>query len=183
MKLTKEKAQMKNQKAKVETRLERQEKSQSKGHAYWVTISPMKYFLVKVKMGHVGRNKYLLMDLPIRARDMKQAVQNARQHGGVKRDHKDWCLEKPREISYEEYCQKKSITYSDEYWQNKTRSRLGLYEDRIVEEANYRHWKDMKTNTQIFIKTRDENSIKYKVRKEKLKMRISKNLDYEFGAA
>jgi hypothetical protein len=174
--------QMKNRKTKVKTtKLEHQEKNQSCGYTHCGTISPMKYFLVKVKMGHVGRDKYLPMNLPIRARDMKEAVLKARQHGGVKRNHKDWCLGKPKEILYEEYQQKKSRTYGDEYWQGETRTRLYLFEDRLEDEVNYRRENGIKTNIRKYIKTKDKAAIKYKVHKNKLMMRNQIEIDYEFG--
>ena len=52
-----------------------------------------KYFKIKVKLGHVTRKKYLPMSLPIRAKSIQEALAIARNHGGVKRDHQNWCLE------------------------------------------------------------------------------------------
>lgn len=97
---------------------------------------PMSYkcFKVKVKLGHVSRRKYLPMELPIQARSIQEAVAIARSHGGVKSDHANWCLEKPVEITYEEFLQLEHQTYNDPYWQGKTRSQIGLFADRLVDE-------------------------------------------------
>ncbi|NLB84775.1 MAG: hypothetical protein GX794_01485 [Acholeplasmataceae bacterium] len=63
----------------------------------------MKYYLIKVKLGHVGRDKYLPMELAIEANNMEEAIAKANIHKGVKRNHKDWCLERPKEVTYTEY--------------------------------------------------------------------------------
>jgi hypothetical protein len=77
---------------------------------------------------------YLPMLLPIRARTLQEAVNVARNHGGVKRDHLNWCLEKPVEISYQEYIEIEAETYNDLYWDGQTRHRLDLFIDRLIDE-------------------------------------------------
>jgi len=138
----------------------------------------MKYYLIKVKMGHVGRSKYLPMTLPIKAQDMDEAINRAKNHGGVKRDHKDWCLESPVEITFEEYEVEQSKTYSDEYWNNKTRTRLQLFEERLEDEPNYHQWKDIKSNRNEFIKLRDESVKIFKLKKMKA---IMESLGHQYG--
>lgn len=125
-------------------------------------------------MGHVGRNKYLPMILPIQALDIHDAVKKARSHGGVKRDHKDWCLEKPIEVEFEQYKLQEESTYSDMYWQNKTKKNLELFEDRLVDEPNYHRTKDIKTNRSEYQKLRDRSNILYKLKKMSLTMERGK---------
>jgi hypothetical protein len=129
-------------------------------------------------MGHVGRSKYLPMTLPIKAQDMDEAIKRAKNHGGVKRDHKDWCLESPIETTFEEYEVEQSKTYSDEYWNNKTRTRLQLFEERLEDEPNYHQWKDIKSNRNEFIKLRDESVKIFKLKKMKA---IMESLGHQYG--
>lgn len=129
-------------------------------------------------MGHVGRSKYLPMTLPIKAQDMDEAIIRAKNHGGVKRDHKDWCLESPVEITFEEYKVEQSKTYSDQYWNNKTRARLQLFEDRLEDEPNYHQWNDIKSNRNEYIKIRDESVKIFKLKKMRV---IMESLGYQYG--
>lgn len=138
----------------------------------------MRYYLIKVKMGHVGRSKYLPMTLPIKAQDMDEAINRAKNHGGVKRNHKDWCLESPVEITFEEYKVEQSKTYSDQYWNNKTRARLQLFEERLEDEPNYHQWNDIKSNRNEFIKLRDESTKIFKLKKMRV---IMESLGYQYG--
>lgn len=93
-------------------------------------------------MGHVGKNKYLPMTLAIKAKDVKDAAKIAKKKPGVKRNHKDWCLEIPVEITYDQYIKQSEINRSDPYSDKKTRQNLKLFRDRIVDEDNYsRHIK------------------------------------------
>ena len=129
-------------------------------------------------MGHVGRSKYLPMTLPIKAQDMDEAINRAKNHGGVKRDHKDWCLESPVEITFEEYKVEQSKTYSDQYWNNKTRARLQLFEERLEDEPNYHQWNDIKSNRNEFVKLRDESAKIFKLKKMRV---IMESLGYKYG--
>ena len=129
-------------------------------------------------MGHVGRSKYLPMTLPIKAQDMDEAINRAKNHGGVKRDHKDWCLESPVEITFEEYKVEQSKTYSDQYWNNKTRARLQLFEERLEDEPNYHQWNDIKSNRNEFVKLRDESAKIFKLKKMRV---IMESLGYQYG--
>ena len=74
------------------------------------------------------------MWLPIRAKTLQEAIAHARNHGGVKRDHQNWCLEIPVEISFQEYLLLDRETYSDLYWEGETRNRLDLFNDRLIDE-------------------------------------------------
>lgn len=60
------------------------------------------YYIVKAKCGHVGRNKYIIIDFPIKASTKKEAASIARQLPRVKHHHKDAILE-ITEIDYDSY--------------------------------------------------------------------------------
>jgi hypothetical protein len=127
----------------------------------------MRYFLFKVKMGHVRRERYLPMTLAIRAVDVEQAVNAAKNHGGVKRDHKDWCLEPPIEVSQEEYKIEKTNLYDDPYWEGNTKARLAMFADRLQKEPNYHARKGIRTNTHEYFKKKDVGARVFKVRRMK----------------
>jgi len=128
----------------------------------------MKYYLVKCKFGHVGRNHYLPLDVPVRAHSPKEASEHARNVAGVKRNHKDWCLQEPIEIKQEDY-EKACITFkNDIYFEKKTRSRINLFQDRLVEESTYTRINGNKTNTKTYKKKRDKEAITFKRKKQQV---------------
>lgn len=97
----------------------------------------MRYFLFKCKFGHVGRDKYMAIDVPIAASDMGAAVKKARKTGGVKRDHKNWCLSIPLEINESEYKKKLDEFVHDPFFEKRTRSRRNtVFADRLIDEPN-----------------------------------------------
>lgn len=111
-----------------------------------------KHYVVTCKFGHVGRDKFLPLDLPIKAFNKKEASAKAKKIGGVKRDHPDWCLKGPTEISREEYEELRIKLANDPYWNKKTRQNLDLFRDRLVNEPNYTNIRGFKTNTVTFKK-------------------------------
>lgn len=94
------------------------------------------FYRIKVKLGHVGNNKYLPMDLPIKALDLPRALEKARNHGGVKHDHPNWCLEIPEEITFQAYKELEKKTYRDVYWEGHTRNQLASFADRLMDEED-----------------------------------------------
>lgn len=62
----------------------------------------MKYYLVKAKLGHVGRGKYLEVDFPVYAEAKKIAAQYILQKGKVKRHLKN-AITSVEELNYSEY--------------------------------------------------------------------------------
>ena len=60
------------------------------------------YYAVTVKLGHVGRNKYIIKTLPIKAENGKKAANIARWTGRVKHHAKDAILEVEM-IDYDQY--------------------------------------------------------------------------------
>lgn len=130
----------------------------------------MKYYLVLCKFGHVGRNKYLPLNIPVIALSKKEASLKAKSFRGVKKNHKDWCLEEPKEVTFEMYQKEKNLFKNDIYFQKKTRSRLSLFSERLVDEKHYRRIKDIKTNTKTYVKSKDSHVIEFKLKKLKVVM-------------
>lgn len=124
----------------------------------------MAYFLVKCKFGHVGRNMFLPMYVPVEASDSKEASRIAWLHPGVKKQHKDWCLEVPEEVDHGRYVDELDRYRQDIYWQKKTRSRLNLFKERLVKEVNYTRIRDVKTNKKKVFKTKSQLEL-YKIKR------------------
>lgn len=147
----------------------------------------MKNFLVKCKFGHVGRNKYLPLIVPVKAETTKQASEIAKKVRGVKKDHKDWCLEEPREVDSTIYEAAKEIFYNDIYFEKRSRSRLYLFEGRLVDEVNYTRINGIKTNKKIYSKKRIKSNIQYKYKKERtfveslLNEQLNSKVGYKFN--
>ena len=125
----------------------------------------MKFYLVTCKHGHVGRDKYLPLAIPIRAESMEKAIEIAKNKPGVKKDHPDWCLSKPRILSAEEYTEAKKTYHGHRYFQRRTRQNLHLFQDELVMEPNFTIHNKIKTNTKVW--TKKEDLSKYKTKRIK----------------
>jgi len=128
----------------------------------------MGYYLVKCKFGHVGRDQYLPIEIPIEANSIKEASLRARNVGGVKRDHKDWCLDGPREVSYTEYQEALFAYKNDVYFEKHSRSRLYLFKDRLKPELHYTRSNGLKTNKITYKKIKEKDTIDFHRRKEEV---------------
>ncbi len=137
-------------------------------------FNPRKYYVVTCKFGHVGRDKYLPLAVPIKAYTKKEASGKARKLGGVKRDHPDWCLKEPEEITKEEYDLLRVQLVNDPYWNKKTRQNIALFKDRLVDEPNYTNIRGVKTNTVTFKKPTTAEIKMFHKRKRKI---IEEDLD------
>lgn len=126
----------------------------------------MKYYLVTCKFGHVGRDKYLPLDIPVIADSIKEASFYAKNKGGVKKDHKDWCLRGPIEVSKEMFDNALLSFNNDVYFEKHSRQRLYLFEDRLVDEKNYTRINNSKTNTKIYKKKRSKSVVEFKRKKQ-----------------
>lgn len=135
---------------------------------------PLKYFLITCKHGHVGRDKYIPISIPIKAMSVEAALRIARLKGGVKRDHPDWCLGKPIEIDEATFIEEKHRYQNDPYFKNKTRQNLHLFEERLVKEKNYTYKNKVKTNTKTFVK---EKNKEFKILKARTLKKLSKIKD------
>lgn len=74
----------------------------------------MKYYIVKTKCGHVGKNKYIVIDFPVVAENGKEAAKKARNYPRVKHHQKDAIIN-VLEVSYEDYLNCIENNNSDEY--------------------------------------------------------------------
>ncbi len=125
-------------------------------------MDDIKYYKVLVKMGHVGKDKYLPMELVFAAANEKKAAELARRHGGVKRDHVDWCLKIPEEINYEEFLEKLEIINSDPYWDGRSRQNIKKFKHRLVKEKHYSRKNKRKINKKTYEKVTPKEVKKYK---------------------
>lgn len=135
-----------------------------------------RYYLITCKFGHVGRDKYLPLVVAVRARSAKEASNFARNIGGVKKDHKDWCLEEPREVDEATYNAAFAAFTNDPYWDKKTRANLKHFRDRLVDEPNYTRHRGIKTNTVTFKKPTSNQIKRYHRKRSKVRRKEYENI-------
>lgn len=104
----------------------------------------MKYYKVKVKCGHVGRNKFIEKCLYIKAENGKQAARKARLTSRVKHHQKNAIIS-VKEINLNEYSYGIRINFQDPYFQAHSKQEQNylnaVKEEEIQEEpkkAKYR---------------------------------------------
>ncbi|MCL2793493.1 MAG: hypothetical protein FWD87_10450 [Spirochaetaceae bacterium] len=100
-----------------------------------------KYFIVKTKCGHVGKNMYVPVEFAIYAKNGKEAAFIARQKPGVKRNHPDAILS-VEEISREEYCKSRQLFINDLYWRKgamNVKDNQALLLSRLEPETPHHH--------------------------------------------
>ena len=104
----------------------------------------MKYYEIKAKCGHVGRNNYIIKKFYVRANDGREAAMKARMLPRVKHHHKD-AIKKVISISYEEYIKGLSEIGNDLYFfaHSSTEQRIMcVFNDgEIVKEENTEAYK------------------------------------------
>lgn len=88
----------------------------------------MKYYIVKAKCGHVGRNKYIVIDFPVIAETGKEAAKKARKYPRVKHDQKDAIIN-VIEVSYDEYLECLENNNNDMYLKCKNKQEQNRIED------------------------------------------------------
>ena len=74
----------------------------------------MKYYIVKAKCGHVGRNNYIEIEYPVVAHNGKEAALKVRYFPRVKHDRKDAIIS-VKEISYDDYLIQTYVNRYDNY--------------------------------------------------------------------
>ena len=92
-----------------------------------------RYFAVKTKCGHVGKNKCIYIWFPIKAEDEKEAAAKARKYPRAKHDHQD-AIREVSEISFDEYVQLRIKNANDPYLQCKNiqqQRKIDNLKDRI----------------------------------------------------
>ena len=99
----------------------------------------MKYYEIKVKCGHVGKNNYYVGTLYLYGENGREAAAYARRHPRVKHDHKDAIL-CVKEISHEAYLKGKSDTRKSVYWTSTCIQQQRMYfpelENQVLQEDN-----------------------------------------------
>lgn len=75
----------------------------------------MRYYEVKVKCGHVGKNNYYVGTIYCYGENGREAAQFARTCGRVKHDRKDAILS-VKEVTYEQYIEGKKQVRKTAYW-------------------------------------------------------------------
>ena len=97
----------------------------------------MKYYEVKAKCGHVGRNKYILKDFYVCAENGKEAALKVRHSPRVKHNHKD-AIRNVTEISYSEYISGLDRCSNDAYFlvhsSSEQRLRCSFEDNEILRE-------------------------------------------------
>ena len=95
-----------------------------------------RYFAVKTKCGHVGKNKCIYVWFAVETENAKEAATKAREYKRVKHHHKD-AIRKVREISFKEFIELRLLNKNDPYLRCKNiqqqRKVVGL-EERIEED-------------------------------------------------
>ena len=97
----------------------------------------MKYYIVTTKCGHVGKNKYIVIDFPVLAENGKDAARMARDIPRVKHHHKDAILN-VREVSVEEYNEYVEKNNKDDYLKCSNRQEQNMIKnisERIIYEC------------------------------------------------
>ena len=122
----------------------------------------MKYYIVKTKCGHVGKNKYIIIDFPVVAEDGKDAAKKARNFPRVKHHQKDAIIN-VSEVSYEDYIDCIERNNEDEYLKCSNRQEQNLisniYERIICNQK--REIKEKVIDNKWFHKVRVRNYKKY----------------------
>ena len=95
----------------------------------------MKYYIVKAKCGHVGRNKYIVIDFPVIAENGKEAAKKARKYPRVKHDQKGAIINVTK-VTYEDYLKCLENNNNDMYLKCKNRQEQNKIED-FYERINY----------------------------------------------
>lgn len=125
-----------------------------------------RFFIVKVKCGHVGRGYYVEKLIPIIAQNGKEAAYKARWTPRVKHDWKD-AISEVREVFEEEYLEQIEINSHDSYFQVKNRQEQNLLCPELMKDVCKRqnqneYIKDRKTKVDFKMKKAKEMCSMYK---------------------
>lgn len=129
-----------------------------------------KFYAVKAKCGHVGRNNYLPITFGIKAYSGKEAAEKVRYMPRVKHHHKDAILS-VREINYEEFLAIIQMNNEDSYLKVTSKQDQNLYcldlDDRLIKEHKYHKSKRNREEKLTFLKLK-EISLMHESRRERL---------------
>ena len=129
-----------------------------------------KYYIVRVKCGHVGRGKYCVKYITIKALNRKEAAEKARYTPRVKHDWKD-AIEAVKEVTKEEWEEQRRKNDADPFFtcKNIQDQRLTNLDMEIClrEQPKY----------SVHPKEERRNRIEYKIKKREERYR-SKNIEF-----
>ena len=80
-----------------------------------VKKSVFKYFAVDAKVGHIGKNKYMIKTFSVYAENGKAAAEFVRNSPRVKHNHKD-AIRSVTEISQQEFTKQRKAMHADPYF-------------------------------------------------------------------
>ena len=122
----------------------------------------IKFFIVEVKCGHVGRNKYIPIKFPVKASNTKEAVKIVKDYKRVKKGGRKDIVLDVYECSKEEYEKQEFCNSKDPYLQVKSKWQqnkiMPLIEHRIVYEEESVHKR----------KRNKKESVKYRQKKNSI---------------
>lgn len=131
-----------------------------------------RYYKVKCKCGHVGRNYYIPIDFPVVASNGREAAKIARDFPRCKHHHKD-CILEVVEISKEEYIELHGLNDDDPFLHCSS-----IQQQRLI---NLENRKELETTKQAkHLKMESARKVfdgKIKIRKPKAYNRFSCLLD------
>jgi len=99
----------------------------------------VKFFIVKAKCGHVGKNWYIPNVFTVCAENRKEAASIVLQMPAVKRDHKDAIL-LVYETGKDEYDEAKKESINDYYWNKQNfgnKTNQALFFSRLEPETSH----------------------------------------------
>ena len=94
----------------------------------------MKYYEIKAKCGHVGKNNYYVGTLYLYGENGRDAAAYARQQPRVKHDHKDAIIS-VKEISHEAYLRGKAQTRKSVYWTSTSIQQQRMFCPELVNQV------------------------------------------------
>lgn len=96
-----------------------------------------KYFIVRCKCGHVGKNKYILIDFPVCAYSGSEAAFKVRYMPRVKHNKK-YAIVSVTKVSFKEYIIQREINDNDPYLKSHSKQEQNLKCTNLYKRINYR---------------------------------------------
>jgi hypothetical protein len=138
------------------------------------------YFVVEAKCGHVGRDRYIPVCFPVRARNASVAAYHVRKKPGVKHHHSDAILS-VREVDYIEFVLFQLVFRYDLYWKRVNKYGAAL-DDRVREETPHHLIYKPSANTEVPLKTNKISTRQFRVRRNSfIEKSICREIEKEYG--
>lgn len=127
----------------------------------------MKYYKIQVKCGHVGKNKYILKWIFIKAKDGKEAADIARKKPRVKHHHKD-AIREVIDIDFKEYSLGLKAMAEDNYFkvhnkQDQIRIKA-VKQEELIDEKVFQKYKKKSVGRRLRELTTEKEWSKMKCR-------------------